>query len=274
MPVSETTKWITSKDVLQRAGISRATLNNYIKMGIVPKPIIQRPDDPDGAIRKMGYFPPEVISRVEKVKRLKSEGCTMEEIVGRLGNAAIEKDKESAVLAKPVVKTKNEHFDAASGDIYGKEVRLSLDYMSFASYVLNYNFEFVWINDEAEKKIFWHGVSRIGGVEGRNVFKLLFNWEFHSRIKNWKDLLSFHMAFVKEKYAKTWIKKLYAGISKSEVALLEDIYEKVPMFTGDSIKENHINLLMMDGTTNAYRVFTVSFREGILFSYVPLSHVV
>jgi hypothetical protein len=29
---------ITSKEILSVTGISRATLNNYIKMGIIPKP--------------------------------------------------------------------------------------------------------------------------------------------------------------------------------------------------------------------------------------------
>ena len=30
---------ITSKEIIEQTGISRATLNNYIKMGILPKPI-------------------------------------------------------------------------------------------------------------------------------------------------------------------------------------------------------------------------------------------
>ena len=36
---------ISSKEVLEKSGISRATLNNYIKMGIIPKPIVQSPKE-------------------------------------------------------------------------------------------------------------------------------------------------------------------------------------------------------------------------------------
>ena len=86
-------------------------------------------------------------------------------------------------------------------------------------------------------------------------------------MQNWRDLVTFHIAFVKEKYSKTWIEKLYKGISESEVSLLEEIYDKVPAFPKQSIKENHINLLMIDGSTQSYKVYTVSFKEGTLFAY-------
>ena len=263
-------KLVSSKEVLDKAKISRATLNNYIKMGILPKPILRGPEDSDGSIRKMGYFPREVLGRMEKIKRLKSEGRRMEEIVVRLGKTVGKRQEESSAFSKSVSRGKNENSDMSHGDISDNEITLSLDHMTYASYVLNYNFEIVWINNEAEERVFWNGVSRIEGNEGRNVFRLLFNWEIHSRIQNWKDLLGFHMSFAKEKYAKTWIKRLYSGISKSEMRLLENIYDKVPDRSGESIEESYVNLLMMDGTTNSYRVFTISFREGRLFSYVPI----
>ena len=263
-------KLVSSKEILDKAKISRATLNNYIKMGILPKPILMKPEDGKGPIRKMGYFPREALGRVEKLKRLKSEGRRMEEIVVRLGKTVGREREGSSTLSKSMSRGKNETSDMSQGDICDKRMKLSLDHMTCASYVLNYDFEIVWINSEAEKRVFWNGVSRIEGNEKRNVFRLLFNWEFHSRIQNWKDLLGFHMSFVKEKYTKTWIKRLYSGISKSEVKLLEDIYDKVPDRSGESIEESYVSMLMMDGTTNAYRVFTISFSEGRLFSYVPI----
>ena len=263
-------KLVSSKEVLDKAKISRATLNNYIRMGILPKPILRKPEDGEGSIRKMGYFPREVLGRVEKLKRLKSEGRRMEEIVVRLGKTVGKEQEGSSALSKSMSRGMNEKSDLSQGDICDNRMKLSLDHMTYASYVLNYDFEIVWINSEAEKRFFWNGVSRIEGNERRNIFRLLFNWEFHSRIQNWKDLLGFHMSFVKEKYAKTWIKRLYSEISKSEVRLLEDIYDKVPDRSGESIEESYVSMLMMDGTTNAYRVFTISFREGRLFSYVPI----
>ena len=51
---------VSSKEVLQKTRISRATLNNYIKMGILPRPMVQRPKDSINGVKKIGYFPREV----------------------------------------------------------------------------------------------------------------------------------------------------------------------------------------------------------------------
>ncbi len=75
---------ITSKDILARTNISRATLNNYIRMGILSKPIVQPPMDSIKGPRKIGYFPRESISIIESVKRLKKSGLSMEDIAAKL----------------------------------------------------------------------------------------------------------------------------------------------------------------------------------------------
>ena len=50
---------LTSKEVLEACGISRATLNNYISCGIVPRPEVLPPEPSDGAAPRIGYFPPK-----------------------------------------------------------------------------------------------------------------------------------------------------------------------------------------------------------------------
>jgi len=71
---------ITSKDIIERTDISRATLNNYIKLGILPKPIVGPPPPDSRNIKQIGYFPGEVIARIDRVKLLKSRGRSMHEI--------------------------------------------------------------------------------------------------------------------------------------------------------------------------------------------------
>jgi len=68
---------LSSKDILLKTGISRATLNNYIKMGILSRPIVQTPLDGLKRPRKLGYFPPESLAIIERVQYLKSEGLSM-----------------------------------------------------------------------------------------------------------------------------------------------------------------------------------------------------
>ena len=71
---------ITSKEILDKTGISRATLNNYIKMGILPKPIVRRPGPEQKGIKQIGFFPASVLDSILKVKLLKQQGKSMEEI--------------------------------------------------------------------------------------------------------------------------------------------------------------------------------------------------
>ena len=72
--------WISSKELLKKSGISRATLNNYIKLGIIPKPVVQKPRDVMKGTKRIGYFLQEVLGCIETVNRLKKEGNSMRSI--------------------------------------------------------------------------------------------------------------------------------------------------------------------------------------------------
>lgn len=74
-------KFISSIDLMNRTGLSRATLNNYIKAGILPHPIVKKPDDatPSKA-KRIGYFPDSVLGTLNQIIQYKKEGHSMEEI--------------------------------------------------------------------------------------------------------------------------------------------------------------------------------------------------
>jgi len=264
---------ITSKDVLKLTGISRATLNNYIKIGILPKPVVQKPKTGLKTIKKIGYFPKSVVGHIEMVRHLKKEGNTMADIARRFQKPPIQKlpiaetkndevKKETRIIKKRgAVKNRTPQFS-------NKEFGLTFDNISFPAYFINYNFEIEWMNIEAERKIFKNTIDSISAVEFKNIFKVFFNWEFHSMVKNWRDLISYHMSFTKTKFSKTWIARLYEGISKREVSVLEEIYEKVSVFSRNSIKETPIELILKDGTVEPYHVYSLFSKEGIFFIYV------
>ncbi len=71
---------LTSKEVLERTGISRATLNNYIATGLIPRPDVQAPGPEHGAAPRIGYFPDGTVERIEQIHRLKRQGWTMARI--------------------------------------------------------------------------------------------------------------------------------------------------------------------------------------------------
>jgi class 3 adenylate cyclase len=71
---------LNSKELLQKSGISRATLNNYIGWGIVPKPEVLPPGPAHGAAPRIGYFPDEIVGRIAEIQRLKRDGWSMKAI--------------------------------------------------------------------------------------------------------------------------------------------------------------------------------------------------
>lgn len=75
---------LTSKEIIERTGISRATLNNYIASGLVPRPQVLPPGPEHGAAPRIGYFPDDTIARVEEIQRLKSQGWSIARITEHL----------------------------------------------------------------------------------------------------------------------------------------------------------------------------------------------
>lgn len=84
---TETYPVLTSKEVLERTGISRATLNNYIATGLLPRPDVQPPGSGHGAAPRIGYFPDGTVERVAEIHRLKREGWSIARIAARFGGA-------------------------------------------------------------------------------------------------------------------------------------------------------------------------------------------
>lgn len=260
MPQLGPENWITSKEILLKTGISRATLNNYIKMGILPKPVVRKPDEETTGARQIGYFPSVVLERIERIHELKREGYSMEEIARRLAvKPDMPEEKDLPRGGRPAM---------GRLSVEGGALSLTFPKISSPAYLISYNFQLKWINREAEEKIFGYPVKVRDKPGGENVFKLFFHWKFHSRIKNWRDVAAFHMAFAKLKYARSWMSNLYLGITGSEVRVLEELYDRVKPFPRDTIGESMMTLLLEDGSTESYKVYSVFFEEGILFIYV------
>jgi len=261
--------WINSKEILKKCGISRATLNNYIKLGIIPRPIVQKPQEDMKKTKKIGYFPQMVLNNIEMVKRLKKEGNSVENIAQKLKVVPIsepvtveEKQKVSPRVGKDLTPQEISHAGS-------KELRLTIDNIETPAYLLNYQFEIEWINRAAEEKIFNQSVRLIKDTELRNIFRLFFNLKFHDNIQNWENLFDFHAAFLKSKFSRDLVEKLYQGISESEVSFLKKAYDRVLSLPKQVINQNLITITRQDGSKEPYRLYTTFFREGLFFLYVP-----
>ena len=60
---------------------------------------------------------------------------------------------------------------------------------------------------------------------------------------------------------------MYQGISLREARILEEIYDRVRPPAGVTVRDTPINLLNQDGSTEAYRVYSISSEEGLFFLY-------
>ncbi len=265
MPDATPEDWITSKEILSKTGISRATLNNYINMEIIPRPVVRRPPTDMKGTKKIGYFPFSVLERIEQVGRLKQAGYSMDEISARLRDRTLSAGAPDRDRPGPF-----EPSDAGMDFFPGPDgglLRLTLEDIRSPAYLLNYDFEVEWASRAAEVRIFGQEVNRIKQTAGRNIFKLFFNWEFHSQVDNWRDLMAFHVSFLKIKFAGSWIVNLYEGITQNEVSLLQETYDSVSAFPVRLIRHTPMELLYRDGTRKTYQIYTVFFKEGIFFLY-------
>ena len=93
---------LNSKELLEKTGISRATLNNYISCGIVPRPRVLPPGPQDGAAPRIGYFPEDIVKRIADIQRLKKEGWDMKRISRHFGG-----EQEAALAQGPVAGAQN-----------------------------------------------------------------------------------------------------------------------------------------------------------------------
>jgi len=264
-PVPE--NYIDTKKILLKTAISRATLNNYIKMTIVPRPIVQKPITPGTGAKKIGYFPPGVVARIEQILLLKREGNSMKNIVNRLRGVPIDDQPSSSGLETSQHPGEGWVVEQKRAGIKDETLKFTIENVRLPAYLLDYSFRVQWINDQADDEIFGKTINLTRKRFSGNIFELFFQWEFHKRVRNWKDMIAFHLSFAKIKYAKSWMENLYQGISRDEIAVLQEIYDNVAPFERQTINDVPISLLMGDGSTKGYKVYILFGREGILFIY-------
>jgi class 3 adenylate cyclase len=71
-------RFISSIDLIKRTGLSRATLNNYIKAGMLPRPVVKKPNLTDlSKAKRIGYFPESVLRILDDIRQSKKKGLSM-----------------------------------------------------------------------------------------------------------------------------------------------------------------------------------------------------
>jgi adenylate cyclase len=250
---------LTSKEILERTGISRATLNNYIARGLLPKPVVSRPDIRGKGPRQIGYFDEATIARIELIQRLKREGMSMEEIKLKLETGGLPGAEPApgapatgaaAVIAHP-----------ASAR---EQLTLTIDQIPHPAYMVNYKFEVMWFNDRARHDL-PNMFSRLAPrTDERSIFHLLLATEQADLTPNGRQLLRLNLALAKERMEVTAITQPLQGISAARIQLLEDLYRDTEPARSGPIVELPLRLESADGKGENRVAYAAYFREGIL----------
>lgn len=264
---------ITSKDIIDAAGISRATLNNYIKSGLLPRPLVGPPPADARGAKQIGYFPEEVLARLEHVKQLKSQGKSMEDIVAILvGKSRSEDQAPSAVQAQisPATRGSGIRESVAYSRISDRSLRVTICDIESPAYLINRNFEVEWINQQAEDLVFGKKVRGLVDIESRNIFRLFFERKSSVQIDDWTALITLHLTVLQSSINDLVLSRLYRGISGQESILLQDLYRSLP---GKAVRGDAFHLPVTLALTRFirknFRVHTMNFREGTFFVFLP-----
>ena len=255
-------------------------MNNYIALGLLPKPDVRRPDGVGERARQLGYFPDDALDRVAEIQRLKREGLSMDQIAMRLGpTAGAAAGAESPPETSParVARTAAPSPSAeapkaitpASPSRGGDGMRLTLDALDQPAYMVNYNFLVEWCNDAAASTLFNLDGKLDPEIDARSLFKLMFNSPI---VGGWIDrpaLLAFQLSIAKIRLPKESLAKVRGDITAGALAQLETLYDETLPAQPGVLAKVHLNLASTDDAPQWCTVFASFFREGILFIHQP-----
>jgi class 3 adenylate cyclase/DNA-binding transcriptional MerR regulator len=273
---------ISSKALIDQTGISRATLNNYIQLGILPKPVVQSlsANADEGGARVLGFFPDDALERVQAVQILKGQGLSMVQVAERLAQTdallevqelQLETAKE-AVSSRPAMRPIGRSASMTSAansriqDVLGN-LSLSLDTLTHPAYMLNYNFELTWLNEPARKEVFGFVTPPTKSTD-RNLLNLLTRPEVCLNIDDQRSLVGLLLQLASSRITYDSLSKLVMQSDPDFMPLLDEITFAEE---GQEQAVNEVEFFQRDqrGQIISFRVYAVYFREGILVVHAP-----
>jgi len=277
---------ISSKEILDKTGLSRATLNNYITFGLLPKPTLRQITGEGTGPKLLGYFPDAVLEQIELIQRLKREGLTMAEIVAQAASVAT--TGEASVVAarripEPAAESKprtepdvalrpepgSDQANPGAAPASARSLQLTMDEIPYPAYMVNHSFELAWYNDDARERFLGQFEALPPNSEARNVFLMLLQASIGKPAECRAEMLRLHLALAKDRLSKATILGACRGLKSGAIALLDGLYGEVEAIAAKAIVETTIELRSGAAEPEHWRVYAVFFREGILFVYVP-----
>ncbi len=239
---------LNSKELLEKSGISRATLNNYIALGIIPRPEVLPPEPEDGAAPRIGYFPDETLQRLAEIQRLKQEGWTMSRIAVHFGASPPPVREPLDVRTTPLT-------GDASLSVPRRDMpRLSIDEIVHPAYLVGPDFGVLWFNAASA------GVLGTA-TAGVNLLKQLLG---APAAPGRDEILRLHLALARQHGLS--MERLGRDLPPEQRAVFERLGpDTAPPASG------FVSHVVGPGASppSGVCVYAIQFREGTLFVHVP-----
>jgi class 3 adenylate cyclase/DNA-binding transcriptional MerR regulator len=257
---------LTSKEIIERTGISRATLNNYIASGLVPRPQVLPPGPEHGDAPRIGFFPDDTIARIEAIQRLKREGWSIARIGEHLAAHPPLQAPEPAATAvaaaapvptaAPAPAAPQPIAPAFAPVPYEPVLKLPAFAAAQPAYLVDAGFRLLWTNDAARAD----ALSPLAGrAAAGSVFAQLLPVGDAG-----EALLRFHLQIAKARGARA--EDLFATLAADDAARLDNLYRDIGRAGAGLVLSTR---LPAAGATPERQVHAVQFREGVLFVYLP-----
>jgi adenylate cyclase len=266
---------ISSKELLERTGISRVTLHNYIKLGLVPPPLIGPPHGDPSRTRKIGYFPSEVIETIDEVTKGKKMGYSLAMISQKrrahpsgngqasdMEDEEMEKEKVTPLTLKGLADERRG--PQGTGGYYGRITEIG-----YPAYMVNRRWEIEWINPDAEELFLSRKVKDLPSAEDRNLFKLLLKNVPGSPLANLEDFITLNAEFASVDIATPFEVPSFRSLNDEELALLKRLWKKTETPQKAPMYRREITLEHSQRGRKTYNLICCSFREGTLMVLIP-----
>ncbi|MCG8413392.1 MAG: MerR family transcriptional regulator, partial [Pseudomonadales bacterium] len=249
---------LNSKQLIEITGISRATLNNYVALGILPNPVVMSPVDGEGRATRLGYFEDDAVDCIREVQELKKAGYSMQEIAEKISGKSPSPDSSADDLPDQLSSV------GGQGSLTALSIEATIDNFPGPAYMVNNNFELIWWNEKSASSFFSAGQDLPGDLESRNLLKLLFSAQPVQDQEQLKELLKPHMAAAKKRLTQQALIKIYSAIDPNKLSVLKELYEDVDSIGKEAMIHFPSILPQGGGEYELYDLYICFYREGIL----------
>jgi class 3 adenylate cyclase len=132
-----------------------------------------------------------------------------------------------------------------------------------------------WCNEHAEEEIFGGNSNFSRNITERSIFTLLLQSNILDRLTEGEEFIRFHMTLAKGRLSSSSLLSQGSELSQKHSDLLARLYHEVGAASDEegilTIEINLTELHQGNDSQQHFNVYASFFREGIFFSYIPVT---